>query len=186
MTGKGEKRFRFLKALLICLVLATAISGIPNLIQGPYWNPEYWPYAPSHLSDIATGIGTSAISYWLIYLMFVGVAAAVRKLKGTDIGASDAASETASDAASDAASEGKTWAVMKLKNLNGWQRLWVLVSVLWVLFLALFAAANIESGRVPQLGLLALIWVVTSVGLYLLGLAVVWVWRGFKLKGESQ
>ncbi len=73
---------------------------------------------------------------------------------------------------------------MKLKDLNGWQRLWVVVSVLWLLFLALFAAAAIESGRVPPLGLLALIWVVTSVGLYLLALGVGWVWRGFK-EGES-
>ena len=41
MTGKGEKRFRFLKALLICLVLATAINGIPNLIQGPERDRSY-------------------------------------------------------------------------------------------------------------------------------------------------
>ena len=210
MTGKGEKRFRFLKALLICLVLATAINGIPNLIQGPYWNPEYWPDAPSHLSDIATGIGTSAISYWLIYLMFVGVAAAVRKIKGTDIGASDEASDEA-NSESEAASEGKTWkewvleddeegevskdgargslsneGVMNLKKLNGWQRLWVVVSVGWFLFLALVAAVAIIEGRVPRLGLLALAWFVPSVGLYFLGLGVGWVWRGFKLKGESQ
>jgi len=116
MTGKGEQRFRFLKALLICLVLATAINGIPNLLT-----------TNATVGDVMTRIGISAIGYWLIYLMFVGVAAAVRKLKGTDIGASDAANTE-----SEAASEGKTWAVMKLKNLNGWQRLGILLSAIWL------------------------------------------------------
>ena len=37
-----------------------------------------------------------------------------------------------------------------------------------------------------NIGLLSLVWLLPSVGLYLLGLAVVWVWHGFKLKGESQ
>ena len=138
MTGKGEKRFRFLKALLICLVLATAINGIHNLIQGPEWDPTFWPTEPSHLSTVATNVGISAISYWLIYLMFVGVAAAVRKLKGTDIGAS----ETVSDEVSDEVSEGKTWKVMNLEKLNGWQRLGILLSAIWLAVVVVGACAG--------------------------------------------
>jgi len=164
MTGKGEKRFRFLKALLVCLVLATAINGIPKLLT---------TNAP--VGDVMTSIGISAIGYWLIYLMFVGVAAAVRKLKGTDIGASDAASETASDAASDAASDEVS------ENLSGWQRLWVVLSAMWLAFLALLVFVR---GR-GEFGEAVLIWAITSVGLYLLGLGVAWVWQGFKSKGES-
>jgi len=55
-----------------------------------------------------------------------------------------------------------------------------LVSVLWLAFLALLVVGR---GR-GEFGEAALIWVVTSVGLYLLGLGVAWVWRGFK-EGES-
>jgi len=170
---------------------------------------------------------------------------------------------------------------MKLKNLKGWQRLWVVVSVLWLLFvviaflvgdviptadglefrlgrntrylqrewaLATIAAARAASSlsgqttagrirasydeltdveivervhdrfpevdfepvdsdyqekldgeqtrhqerldalRVEQaesIGLLLLAWLGPSFGLYFLGWAMAWVWRGFKLKGES-
>jgi len=35
-------------------------------------------------------------------------------------------------------------------------------------------------------GALLLMWLVPSFGLYLLGWAMAWVWRGFKSKGESQ
>ena len=75
---------------------------------------------------------------------------------------------------------------MNLRNLNGWQRLWVVVSLVWLALLAFLALVVIESGRTPRLELLALAWFVPSVGLYLLGLGVGWVWRGFKLKGESE
>jgi len=170
---------------------------------------------------------------------------------------------------------------MKLKNLNGWQRLWVVVSVLWLLFVVgvsivgdviptadglearlgrntrnlqrEWALATIEAARVASdagedltaadirsaykdlsdakivervhnnfpevdfepvdsdyqekldgeqtrhqerldalrveqaknIGLTSLAWFAPSVGLYLLGWAMAWVWRGFKLKGES-
>ncbi len=171
---------------------------------------------------------------------------------------------------------------MKLKNLNGWQRLWVVVSVLWLLFVVgvsivgdviptadglearlgrntrylqrEWALATIEAARVASsvsgqttaggirasydeltdveivervhdrfpevdfepvdsdyqekldgeqtrhqerldalrveqaknIGLISLGWFAApSVGLYLLGWAMAWVWHGFKLKGES-
>jgi len=172
---------------------------------------------------------------------------------------------------------------MKLKNLNGWQRLWVVASLLWLLFVVgvsivgdviptadglearlgrntrnlqrQWALATIEATRpasgiseqtttaqirsayedlsdteivekvhssfpsvnyervdsdhrekldgaqtrhqerldalrveqAKNIGLISLGWFAApSVGVYLLGWAMAWVWRGFKLKGESQ
>lgn len=171
---------------------------------------------------------------------------------------------------------------MNLKNLNGWQRLWVVVSAAWLLFVVgvsiagdviptadglefrlgrntrnlkrEWALATIEAARpasgiseqtttaqiksayedlsdteivekvhssfpsvnyervdsdyrekldgeqtrhqerlyalaleqAKNIGLISLAWFAPSVGLYLLGWAMAWVWRGFKLKGESQ
>ena len=173
--------------------------------------------------------------------------------------------------------------MMNLKNLNGWQRLWVVISVLWLLFVVVrvstavdviptadriearlerntrnlqreWALATIEAAlpasgiseatataqiyrsayedwsdteivekvrsdfpsvnyervdsdhqesldgeqtrhqerldalrleQAKRIGLISLALFAPSVGLYLLGLAMAWVWRGFKLKGES-
>lgn len=171
---------------------------------------------------------------------------------------------------------------MNLKKLNGWQRLWVVVSALWLLFVVgvaivgdviptadglearlgrntrylqrEWALATIEAARVAislsgqttagrirasydelsdvetverlhnrfpeidfepvdsdyqekldgeqtrhqerldalalaqaeSIGLLLMAWLCPSFGLYLLGWAMAWVWRGFKSKGESE
>ena len=82
--------------------------------------------------------------------------------------------------------------MMNLKKLKGWKRLWFRASRVWLMLLAFFAwvAINGVTGRtIPtavELGVVALIFVVTSGGLYLLGLGVEWVWQGLKLKGESE
>ena len=62
-----------LKALLFCLLLASVLN-IPKLLSS------------SSLGDVLTDIGTSAIVYWLIYLLWVGVAAAFKKSKGVGEG----------------------------------------------------------------------------------------------------
>jgi hypothetical protein len=67
--------------------------------------------------------------------------------------------------------------------LNGWQRLWVVASVLWLAVVCAFTALFLrgEEGGTASLLLGAfLVWAVPSVFLYLLGLSVAWILRGFR------
>jgi len=68
---------------------------------------------------------------------------------------------------------------MKFFRLNGWQRLWVVVSLVWLVCVFFLSIDDVLSIRQ-----LALIWLVPSIGVYLLGLGVGWVWRGFKSEGK--
>ncbi len=64
--------------------------------------------------------------------------------------------------------------------MNGWQRLWVVATVLWVLFYgALLAGGEIDSDK--MLLFLAFVFL-PPIGLYLLGLAMAWMIRGFRGK----
>jgi len=68
-----------------------------------------------------------------------------------------------------------------VKKLNGWQRLWILASVIWLVVVVFLAVAWDMEG--PNA---LLFWIVPPFVVYLLWRSVGWVWRGFKLKGESQ
>jgi len=69
---------------------------------------------------------------------------------------------------------------MKLKNLNGWQRLGILLSAIWLVVVVFMAISwGMESANA------LLLWIVPPFLVYLLCRGVGWVWRGFKLKGES-
>ena len=68
---------------------------------------------------------------------------------------------------------------MKFFRLKGWQRLWVVASLVWLVCVFFLSIDDVLSIRQ-----LALIWLVPSIGVYLLGLGVGWVWRGFKSEGK--
>jgi len=59
-------------------------------------------------------------------------------------------------------------------RLNGWQRLWVLLTVLWSLLMALIAPDSND----PLSTKLAL-WLIPPLAFYAFGWAVAWVRRGF-------
>ena len=63
----------------------------------------------------------------------------------------------------------------ELGTLNGWQRLWVVFTGLW---LGVYGVAGIDVG-VPSYVHLAMA-VVPPVLLYVAGLTVVWIRRGFR------
>jgi len=85
---------------------------------------------------------------------------------------------------------------MKLKNLNGWQRLWVLLSAIWLVVVFGLVVVDAKSEDAFTFILLILnqfwesllLWLISSLAVYFLAWGgwrvVVWVWRGFK-KGES-
>ena len=76
-----------------------------------------------------------------------------------------------------------------MKKLNGWQRLWILVAILYFIVLTiygLYSYVDDDSGIIWQyvIGLM-LIWSIPSLTLYILGRAIGWVYKGFKNKQTS-
>lgn len=70
-------------------------------------------------------------------------------------------------------------------RLNGWQRLWLLVTVLWALVVGVFVVI-LQSNRneaVPLLnaiGFWVLFWSMPAAAVYALGLGIAWVRSGFR------
>jgi hypothetical protein len=69
-----------------------------------------------------------------------------------------------------------------MTTLNGWQRLWLLVSILWAfVILALAGRFLPDSGWSTQTGLfVGRLWIVPVAAIYGIGLGLAWVIRGFK------
>ena len=67
---------------------------------------------------------------------------------------------------------------------NGWQRLWLLASILWaVVILAL--AGMPDRGWTMQGALFVVrLWIVPVVAVYLFGLGLAWVRRGFQVEAK--
>jgi hypothetical protein len=72
-------------------------------------------------------------------------------------------------------------------HINGWQRLWVLVSTLWaVTILAL--AGNFQSNGdqvVPSVNTILFVlrlWIVPVAAIYMFGVGLAWVRRGFQVE----
>jgi hypothetical protein len=72
-----------------------------------------------------------------------------------------------------------------MTTLNGWQRLWLLASILWaVVILAL--AGMPDRGWTMQSALLVVrLWIVPVGSVYALGLGLTWVMRGFHAEQSS-
>ena len=80
----------------------------------------------------------------------------------------------------------------KLKALNGWQKLWVLVIVTYLPVAVVLADSHFVSvgGATPTWGTVvaavAFLWIVPSLILYVFGYGVGWVYRGFKSDAEKR
>jgi hypothetical protein len=71
-----------------------------------------------------------------------------------------------------------------MTTLNGWQRLWLLASILWaVVVLAL--GGTPDHGWTMQSALVVVrLWIVPVTAIYAFGLGVVWVTRGFRVEAN--
>lgn len=74
-------------------------------------------------------------------------------------------------------------------QMNGWQRLWVLASVLWAVVILALAGAFQPGGDhvVPSastLLFLVRLWIVPVVAIYAFGLGLAWVRSGFQIESK--
>jgi len=74
-----------------------------------------------------------------------------------------------------------------MTTLNGWQRIWLLASILWAVVVLLLAGI-LQSDRdqtVEGALIVARLWIVPVVAVYGFGLGLAWVRRGFRVDQSS-
>ena len=72
-------------------------------------------------------------------------------------------------------------------SINGWQRLWIVASILWTVVILLLAGiVQSDGGQTVPNGNAALLvvrlWIVPVAAVYGLGLGFAWVRRGFHVE----
>ena len=73
-------------------------------------------------------------------------------------------------------------------RINGWQRLWLLASILWAVVILVLAGILQSDGdqTVPSanVALLVRLWIVPVAAVYGFGLGLAWVRRGFQVESK--
>ena len=74
-------------------------------------------------------------------------------------------------------------------RINGWQRLWVLASILWAVVILLLAGILQFDGDHPAASandalFVARLWIVPVTAVYGFGLGLAWVRRGFVVESK--
>ena len=68
-------------------------------------------------------------------------------------------------------------------RINGWQRLWLLASILWaVVILALSGIVQSDGPTAVEALLVVRLWIVPIMAVYGFGLGLAWVRRGFQVE----
>ena len=73
-----------------------------------------------------------------------------------------------------------------MTTLNGWQRIWLLASILWAVVI-LFLAGILQPDRdqtVQSTLFVMRLWIVPVVAVYGFGLGFAWVRRGFRVESK--
>ena len=73
-----------------------------------------------------------------------------------------------------------------MTTLNGWQRIWVLASILWAVVILLLAGVlEPDRDQTVESALFAVrLWIVPVVAVYAFGLGLAWVRRGFRVESK--
>jgi hypothetical protein len=74
-------------------------------------------------------------------------------------------------------------------RINGWQRLWLVASILWAVVVLLLAGILQSDGdqTVPSANgalFVVRLWIVPVAAVYMFGLGLAWVRRGFQLESK--
>jgi len=74
--------------------------------------------------------------------------------------------------------------------LNGWQRLWLLASILWAVAVLALAGIFQSDGNQAVLSAYTVVfvvrlWIVPVAAIYAFGLGLAWVRRGFHVESKS-
>ena len=73
-----------------------------------------------------------------------------------------------------------------MTTLNGWQRLWLMASILWAVVVLALAGGSPDDGWTIQSALFVVrLWIVPAGSVYALGLGLTWVMRGFHAEQSS-
>jgi len=68
--------------------------------------------------------------------------------------------------------------------LNGWQRLWLLASILWAVVILALAGMPDRSWTMQSALFVVRLWIVPVAAVYALGLGRAWVMRGFQAESK--
>ena len=71
-----------------------------------------------------------------------------------------------------------------MMTLNGWQRLWLLASILWAVVVLALAGIPERSWTMQSALFAVRLWVVPVAAVYVLGLGLAWVMRGFQAEAK--
>jgi hypothetical protein len=76
--------------------------------------------------------------------------------------------------------------VRRMTTLNGWQRIWLLASILWAVVILLLAGIFQPDRDQTVQGALFVVrlWIVPVVAVYVFGLGLAWVRRGFRVESK--
>ena len=66
-----------------------------------------------------------------------------------------------------------------MTSLNGWQRIWLLASILWAVVILALAGMPDRGWTLHSSMFVVRLWIVPVVAVYALGLGLAWVMRGF-------
>ena len=70
-------------------------------------------------------------------------------------------------------------------RINGWQRLWLLASILWaVVILALSGILQSDGPTANEALFVVRLWIVPITAVYGIGLGLAWVRRGFQVEAK--
>lgn len=71
-----------------------------------------------------------------------------------------------------------------MTTLTGWQRVWVVASILWTVVILALAGTPDRGWTMQSALFMVRLWIVPVVAVYLFGLGLAWVRRGFQVEAK--